>query len=237
MKSRKRRVRSQHLPESCPETVMEGKLRESGCDKGAEFCFCCYTEAYGFHPQENLLLCHTNARMKEKGFATECCSSLGTCHKVFRFHSSTELKEIVRFLAVLFRQQIPNSLFYAYCLGHCPNATLPLVLPLAPEMFWGHPKNLELNWAVSCACCWWQAACFGWPSMRKFLLCIDVSCEVGTLVTMAWCKCPFSVLQKEKREAVSLGCTLERTPNDLVALGGTVLREEVQRISSRLVIR
>lgn len=73
--------------------------------------------------------------------------------------------------------------------------------------------------------------------MRKFLLSIDVSCEVGTLVAMAWCKCPFSVLQKEKREAVSLGCTLERTQNDLVALGGTVLREEVQRISSRLVIR
>lgn len=34
-----------------------------------------------------------------------------------------------------------------------------------------------------------------------------------------------------------LGCTLERTQNDLVALGGTVLREEVQRISSQLVIR
>lgn len=96
MKSRKRRVLSQHLPETCPETVMEGKLGESGCDKGAEFCFCCYTVAYGFHPQENLLLCHTNARMKEKDFATECFSSLGNCHEAFRLHSSTELKEIVR---------------------------------------------------------------------------------------------------------------------------------------------
>lgn len=73
--------------------------------------------------------------------------------------------------------------------------------------------------------------------MQKFFLSIDVSCEVGTLVAMTWCKCSFSALQKEKREAVSLGCTLERTQNDLVALGGTVTREEVQRSGSQMVSR
>lgn len=97
MKSRKRRVCSQHLPGTCSETVMEEKLWGSGCDKGAEFCFCCYTKAYGFHPQENLLLSHTNTRMKEKDFAMECFSSLGTCHEAFRLYSSTELKETVQF--------------------------------------------------------------------------------------------------------------------------------------------
>lgn len=30
-------------------------------------------------------------------------------------------------LMVLFRQWVSNSLYCAYCLGHCPNATLPLV--------------------------------------------------------------------------------------------------------------
>lgn len=81
IKSGKWRVYSQHLPGNCPENrVLKRKLGGAGCDKGVEFYFCCYAEAYGFHPQENLLLGHTKACMKEKDFAVECISMLGTCH-------------------------------------------------------------------------------------------------------------------------------------------------------------
>lgn len=52
--------------------------------------------------------------------------------------------------------------------------------------------------------------------MQKFLLFIDVSCEVGTLVAMAWCKCSFSCFA----EGEERGC-----------VPGMHTREDTERLS------
>lgn len=83
----RRGVCSQLIPGNFFERrMLERELNGAGCDRGVEFDLCCYSEAYGFHPQEKsafLLAATLMQAWREKTLLSNASPGLASVIKVF----------------------------------------------------------------------------------------------------------------------------------------------------------